>query len=264
VVEAEQLYVHARTQPAYGNAPLPLAGHADLCIADGNFVIAGARKCPGGQHLARFTAVRPTEDGGNLTANIAEEADYTSEQARLAGIQRLLVAAGYDANPIDGLEGKKTEAALANFLKDRKLNGDAPSAATFFETLLDAAKKTRTVALTWCNDTQNVVMAALGTEERGAIVTQGWYRVLPGRCYQPEVSGQARRLYSFAEAVDEDGQAIKRGARALAWGGPTVLCTRDIKFEIEDHKDCAERGLAPSGFAVIDASRGTTTVRFRE
>ena len=263
-VEAEQLYAHARALPAYGNAPLPLAGHADLCIADGNFVIAGARKCPGGQHLARFTAIKPSDDSGNLIASIAEDADYTAEQARLAGIQRLLVAAGYDANPIDGLEGKKTEGALASFIKDRKLAADASSAASFFDALLDAAKKTKTFGLTWCNDTQNVVMAALGTEERGAIVTQGWYRVMPGRCYQPEVSGQARRLYSFAEAVDDDGQVVKRGQRTLAWGGPTVLCTRDVKFEIEDHKDCIDRGLAASGFAVIDPGRGNTTVRFRE
>jgi uncharacterized membrane protein len=262
-VDAEQLYAHARALPAYGNAPLPLAGHADLCIADGNFVIAGARNCPAGQHLARFTAIKPSDDSGNLIANLAEEADYTVEQARLAGVQRLLVAAGYDANPIDGLEGKKTEAALASFVKDRRLAPDATAGAGFFEALLDAAKKSGTAGLTWCNDTQNVVMAALGTEERGAIVTQGWYRVMPGHCYQPEVSGQARRLYSFAEAVDEEGQVVKRGQRTVAWGGPAVLCTRDVKFEIEDHKDCVDRGLAASGFAVIDPTRGTT-VRFRE
>jgi uncharacterized membrane protein len=263
-VDAEQLYAHTRALPQYGNAPLPMTGHADLCVADGNFVIAGARKCPSGQQLGRFTAIKPSEDGGNLIANIAEEADYTNEQARLAGVQRLLVAAGYDANPIDGLEGKKTEAALTSFLKDRKLATDASNAAAFFDTLLDAAKKSDTFGLTWCNDTQNVVMAALGTEERGGIVTQGWYRVLPGRCYKPDVSGQPRRLYSFAEAVDADGQSIKRGQKTLAWGGPAVLCTRDVKFAIEDHKDCVDRGLAASGFAVIDPGRGNTTVRFRE
>ncbi len=263
-VEAEQLFVHARAMLAYGNSPLPLAGHADLCIADGNFVIAGARKCPDGRHLARFTAVKPSEDNNSLVTNVAEEADYTSEQARLAGVQRLLVAAGYDANPIDGLEGKKTETALASFLKERKLAADASTAATFFDALLDAAAKARTFGLTWCNDTQNVVMAALGSEEGGGIVTHGWYRVMPGHCYQPEVSGQPRRLYSFAEAVDADGQGIKRGQRTVAWGGPAVLCTRDVKFAIEDQKDCVDRGLAASGFAVIDPSRGSTTVRFRE
>jgi uncharacterized membrane protein len=35
--------------------------------------------------------------------NLAEEADYDDAQARLAGIQRLLVMSGYDAYPIDGV-----------------------------------------------------------------------------------------------------------------------------------------------------------------
>ena len=48
--------------------------------------------------------------------------------------------AGYDANPIDGLEGKKTAAALDQFLKDRRLPADAANGATFFQVLLDAVK----------------------------------------------------------------------------------------------------------------------------
>ena len=48
--------------------------------------------------------------------NLAEEADYDDAQARLAGIQRLLAIAGYDAYPIDGVQGAKTQAAIAKFL----------------------------------------------------------------------------------------------------------------------------------------------------
>jgi peptidoglycan hydrolase-like protein with peptidoglycan-binding domain len=50
-------------------------------------------------------------------AYLAEDSEYDDEQARLAGIQRLLVIAGYDAAPIDGVDGPKTQAALAAFLK---------------------------------------------------------------------------------------------------------------------------------------------------
>ena len=42
-VEAEQIYVHARALELYGSPPVPQTGHAELCVADGNFVIAGAR-----------------------------------------------------------------------------------------------------------------------------------------------------------------------------------------------------------------------------
>jgi uncharacterized membrane protein len=265
-LEAEQVYVHARAFPVYGSSPLPQGAQAELCVADGNFVIAGARKCPSaGQYLARFSAVKPSESGDGLVANVAEEADYDGEQARRAGVQRLLVAAGYDANPIDGIEGKKTETALAQFLRDRKLAPDAAAAATFFDTLMEAARQTESGGLTWCNDTPHVVMAALGIEDKGAVVTKGWYRVAPGRCFKPAVAGKPRRLYSFAEAIDGEGHVLKRGEKALAWGGTTQLCTRTLKFEIEDHKDCAGRGLSAAGFAIVElAGRSGATVRFRE
>src|SRR5262245_32799635 len=138
-VEAERVYVHARALPVYGASPMAQAGHADLCIAEGTFLVAGARHCTQpGQRLVRFSEVKPSDTEQGLAANLAEEADYTAEQARLAGIQRLLVIAGYDANPIDGIEGKKTETALAQFLKDRSLPSEGASAPTFFETLMAA------------------------------------------------------------------------------------------------------------------------------
>jgi uncharacterized membrane protein len=215
--------------------------------------------------LAGFTAVKPSETAEGLTANVAEEAEYTAEQARLAGVQRLLVMTGYDANPIDGLEGRKTDTALAQFLKERKLPQEMASAATFFDTLLDAARQSESTALTWCNDTAHVVMAALGIEDQGAVLTKGWYRIAPGRCLKPEVAGNPHRLYSFAEAVDGGGQVLTRGERTLTWGGVTQLCTRNLKFEIDDHKNCNDRGLTASGFASVDpAARGGTTIRFRE
>src|ERR1700752_818644 len=45
-VEAERVYVHARAMPVYGASPSAQAGHADLCIAEGTFLIAGAGHRP--------------------------------------------------------------------------------------------------------------------------------------------------------------------------------------------------------------------------
>src|SRR6476619_3727269 len=97
----ETLYVHARALPVYGGSPLPQAGHADFCVGAENFVLAATRSCNrAGQHIARFTAVEPSETEKGLIVYLAEDAEYTDEQARDAAIQRLLVIAGYDANPI--------------------------------------------------------------------------------------------------------------------------------------------------------------------
>ncbi|HEY4980481.1 MAG TPA: DUF1036 domain-containing protein [Pseudolabrys sp.] len=108
-------------------------------------------------------------------------------------------------------------------------------------------------------------MASLGIVEMGAIVTRGWYRVNLGTCVRPDLRGEPHKLYSYGEAVDGNGRAIKRGDAPLAWGGTVALCTRDGRFELSDHKDCAARGLNSAGFATIDVGgQPSTTVRFKE
>ncbi len=108
-------------------------------------------------------------------------------------------------------------------------------------------------------------MAALGIVEMGAIVSRGWYRLAAGQCLRPDLHGDPHRLYSYAEAVDGNGRTIMRGDAPLAWGGNVALCTRDGKFELADHKDCAARGLNTAGFAAIDlGGKAATVVRFKE
>lgn len=263
-LEADMVYLHTRTPLVYGTAPLPQDGQADFCIRNGDFDIPDARSCPTSQQ-AHFSAAKPSESPKGPVVNLAEESDYDDVQARLAGIQRLLVIAGYDAYPIDGVQGTKTQAAITKFLNDRKLAADSATGSNFFDTLIEAARNPEGIGFSWCNDTPYAVMASLGIVEMGAIVTRGWYRVEAGQCVRPDLRGDPYRLYSYAEAVDANGRAIRRGDVPLAWGGTVALCTRDGRFELADHKDCATRGLNSASFAVIDlAGKPSTTVRFKE
>jgi uncharacterized membrane protein len=263
-IDADMVYLHARTLPVYGTAPIPQTGNAELCVRDGDFAIADARGCPVTQQ-ARFTAARPSDTPQGPTVYLAEEAGYDDAQARLAGIQRLLAIAGYDAYPIDGVQGAKTQSALAKFLSEHKLAVEAAAQPEFFNTLLAAARNPQGPGFSWCNDTKYTVMAALGVVEMGAVVTRGWYRVGAGKCLRPDLRGAPHRLYSYAEAVDGNGRTIKLGDAPLSWGGKVALCTRDGKFELSNHKDCLSRGLNSAGFAVIDAGvNPSTTVRFKE
>ena len=263
-IDADMVYLHARTAPVYGSTPLPKNGQAEFCIRDSDFDIADARGCPTSQQ-AHFSAAKPSDSPKGPVVNLAEDSDYDDVQARLAGIQRLLVIAGYDAYPIDGVPGAKTQAAITKFLNDRKLAADAAAAPNFFDALTEAARNPEGIGFSWCNDTKYAVMASLGIVEMGAIVTRGWYRVNVGQCVRPDLRGDPHRLYSYAEAVDSSGRAVKRGDAPLAWGGAVALCTRDGRFELADHKDCAARGLNSAGFAVIDISKQpATTIRFKE
>jgi uncharacterized membrane protein len=263
-VEADMVYVHAKTPPIYGGAPLPQRTDAQFCVREENFTFPVARSCPLSQQVP-FAAARPSEGEQGAVVNLAEEADYDAGQARLAGIQRLLGIAGYDATPIDGVDGAKTQAALGRFLRDRKLPSEAAAKPDFFDRLIEAANHPAGAGFSWCNDTRYTVMTALGLVDMGSIVTRGWYRVDPGRCLRPDVSGDPRRFYSYAEAVDASGRTVQHGDKPLAWGGNVALCTREGRFEVSDQKDCAAHGLNSAGFAVIDLSdQPSAVVRFKE
>jgi uncharacterized membrane protein len=131
-----------------------------------------------------------------------------------------------------------------------------------------AAQKPNSAGFAWCNETRNIVMAALGVEEQGAVVTRGWYRVASGKCLRPDLTGKPRRLYSFGEAVGADGLPIKDASKSapqtFSWGGSTILCTRNVKFELSDHKDCNGSGLTATGFATVELTGSSgTTVQFK-
>jgi len=261
----ETLYIHARALPVYGGSPLPQAGHSNFCVGADTFVLPASQNCNRtGQKMARFTAVKPTETEKGLVTYLAEDAEYDNEQARDAGIQRLLAIAGYDGGPIDGVRGEKTDAALGQFIADNKLENTAAGRSDFFDLLMNAAQRPNSAGFAWCNETRNVVMAALGVEEQGTVVTRGWYRVAPGKCLRPDLTGKPRRLYSFGEAVGSDGLPLMDNSRPVAWGGSTILCTRNVKFELSDHKDCSGSGLTATGFVTVELTGSSgTTVQFK-
>jgi len=260
---ADRILLHARVLGLYGASPIPQNGNDTLCTAQDNFVIAAARQCRAGQTPAPFTQITPSKaDDGNLVAWLAEDAEYDDEQARLAGIQRLLVIAGYDAAPIDGVDGPKTQAALAAYLRNRGLSSEVAQSPGFFSTLIETVQQPSSTGLTWCNDTPHKIMAAVATDDGKAVVSRGWYRIDPGKCLHPDVAGQPRQVFSFAEAVDAENRAVRYKDKPLNWGGSKELCTRENKFETSEQGDCASRGFAATGFVAVDVAGGGKTLRF--
>jgi uncharacterized membrane protein len=262
-LSADRILLNARALGVYGASPVPQNGGDRLCVAQEDFVIAAARQCRTGQTAVPFTQITPTQgDDGGLVAYLAEDSGYDDEQARLAGIQRLLVIAGYDAAPIDGVDGPKTQSALAAFLKSRGLAADIVQAPNFFSAMIDAVQAPSTTGLTWCNDTAHKIMAAVATDDGRQVTSRGWYRIEPGKCVHPDVTGQPRQIFSFAEAVDADNRTIKFKDRPLNWSGAKQLCTRENKFETNEQGDCPSRGFAATGFTAVDLSGGGKTLRF--
>jgi uncharacterized membrane protein len=259
---ADRILLNARALGVYGASPIPQNGSDTLCIAPDNFVIAAARQCRGDQTPAPFTQITPTQtDDGNLVAYLAEDSEYDDEQARLAGIQRLLVIAAMTPPRSTASTGRRRK-ARSRVPEEPRADRRHRAVAKFLHHHDRGRAKALLIGLTWCNDTPHKIMAAVATDDGKAVTSRGWYRIDPGKCLHPDVTGQPKQVYSFAEAVDGENRAIKYRDKPLNWGGAKELCTRESKFEVSEQGDCGTRGLAPIGFAPVDMSSGGKTLRF--
>lgn len=266
-VSADRLFVHARALPLYGALRPLSAEQVQLCAGEGDFLVAGAAKCTKPtERMFAFAEVKPKKSENGVAISVAESADYDPEQARFAAIQRLLTLAGFDAEPIDGVAGAKSEMALAAFLKSRSLPPDTGQRADFIDLLIAAARDGQAPGLLWCNDTQHVVMVSLAIEDGSEIAARGWWRIEAGACLRPELPRRITgRVFTFGEAVDGSGAIVERKGRPLSWGGATKLCVKNVRFEIREHTNCPARGFDVKGFAPLDLSAlGGATLRFRE
>lgn len=261
-----RLFLHTRPRGEPPGARLGQPNQRQLCIGEGDFLVPAAQSCRQQGHvMAPFAEVRPTVVEGIAVLFLSEEADYDLPQARRAGIQRLLTRLGYDPGPIDGLEGPKTDGAMRAFVTDLNLPADAAALPDIFDRLLAALRAGEGPGFAWCNDTAHRVMAALGTEEGGRLVTRGWYRIDAGTCLKPPLDGSPQRVFSFAEAVDGEGRPVLRQGRPLTFGGETPGCIRASEFEITGTEDCAAHGGLPAQFmAVPFDGRRRASLRFRE
>jgi uncharacterized membrane protein len=260
-----RLFLHTRAIGEPQDTSLGQPDHVKLCVGEGDFLVSGATACNRpNRRLVAFSEVRATVVDTIAILFLSEAADYDLPQARRAGIQRLLARMGYDPGPVDGLEGRRTDAALRSFITDRNLPADAAASPDIFDTLLAALRAGAGPGFAWCNDTGHRIMASLGLEEGGRIVTRGWYRVDPGTCLKPPVEPGAARVYSFAEAVDGQGRPVQKAGRPLTFGGDLTGCVRPAEFEIGG-TDCAAHGATAAGFLVVTFDgRRRASVRFRE
>ena len=261
-----RLFLHTRPVGEGLEASLGQPEQMSLCIGEGDFLVPAAQSCrQPNTRLAGFAEVRPTVVEGIGILFLSEEADYDLPQARKAGIQRLLTRMGYDPGPIDGLEGPKTDAAVRAFVTDLNLPADATQSPDIFDRLLAALRAGEGPGFAWCNQTGHRVMAALGMDQGGRIITRGWYRIEAGACLKPPIEGTPARVLSFAEAVDAEGRPVERNGRPLVFAGDVTACIRPSEFEIAGTDDCAAHGGSPAKFLSVSFDgRRRAALRFRE
>jgi uncharacterized membrane protein len=242
-------YTFAYTLPVHAGGIRNFAGSRALCTASGlsSFAIAGQEDCERRGFVARkFATIRITE-ATDWTTTFTEPTDYSYEEARVAGVQRLLADIGFDAGTIDGYLGAKTRRALVSFKEKHGITPDLTLPNALYDALVKAAQEAHEdVGYSFCNETGNVVWAAIGYNSEGDIVSTGWFRVEAHRCAKV-IKGRlsADSYYTFAESEQGVG-------RRYVWGGERLLCTMDNRFTIREHKECEKHGYVTTGFARIN------------
>lgn len=267
-LDADRYFVHSRIPDFYDYSLTQFATGHRYCVGGGDFLIAGANQCRDPSHrLESFVEVQPEANGDDYSLVLAEEASFDRDKAGIAGAQRLLGMLGYDAGRVDGVKGATTQSALESFLKAAGISAENQVGPQVYQALsAEIRAKQAGVGLQICNETRHLVWTAIGIPEQGGITSKGWYRIGAGECVRPHkqpLNGEV--IYSFGEAVDDDGPIISSDNIPLIWDGDQVLCTKSTRFSVRVHENCEAQGLTPTRFRRIEL-RGakSQTIRYTE
>lgn len=267
-LDADKYYFFSRVPDYYDIAATRFEGGRQLCVGNGDFLIAGAQECtdPSGR-MEQFIEVQPRTDGNDWELSFAEEAKFDRPRAALAGVQRLLGMLGYNAGQVDGVSGNASKKAMKNFFSAANLKPASESSPEVYQALISELRaKQAGVGLQICNETRFLIWTALGIPENGRTTARGWYKVGAGECVRPHKKPlDGSFIYSFGEAVDENGPIISADNIPLIWDGDTVLCTKSTRFNLTENNNCEAKGLNPTRFRRIELGGAKSwTIRYTE
>ncbi len=123
-------------------------------------------------------------------------------------------------------------------------------------------------ALSFCNRTNGTIEAAVGyrdsvKEDRGAWISEGWWRIEPGQCARVYADPLSQRFYFYyAHAL----AAATHDTPSVEWGGKYAFCIDSKAFRAAGDESCASRHYQSAGFQELDVGPNTRdyTLDFRE
>jgi uncharacterized membrane protein len=107
---------------------------------------------------------------------------------------------------------------------------------------------------TICNNTGYPVAVAVGYEENGDWISEGWWNIEGGSCAEP-ISGDLENRYYFYYAEQIGFKNV--------WIGDAAFCVSSNRFTIVSDRKCNSRGYDRKGFVQVDTGSSpswTTTL----
>lgn len=254
--EEMELFAYARSTDIYGEEWIYFAGDTPFCVATEDFYIEDVGLCTlRSFNHARFSSI--AFQGGEWTTYFSEDKGFDLEMATIAGLQRLLDRLGFSVGVVDGIFGTRTRLALDTF---RDEHGAGEDTNALFSIMNEAlAARLSEIGLKVCNRSDHRIWTAVGVGKgNGADVeTRGWRYADAGNCVTvlQELLDEGE-YFLYAEAVDENGFAIKDNEKAMVWEGDHALCVSTIRFVISEQGQCDARNFDQRGFYRLNIQGG--------
>lgn len=254
-------YLYARTSPAHRGGRRQWGGDANVCVDPGNsFTIENPPQCgPMGLEERRFRRVQINRRESWRTS-FAEAQPYTTARAQAAGLQRLLLDAGYEIREgRSGVDSRQVSAAIAQFRASARL---APN--TGQDGLVDALesaarRRSDQLGLTLCNRTRARVWTAVARRRGDGWESRGWWPIGAGGCVRTIDEPLIQEFYYIHATME-----TPEGDRVLGAGGEP-FCVSPARFAVLGRERCAERYYDTAYFSKITmAGRPGLVVEFSE
>lgn len=243
-------FSHARTSFIHMGPIRVWGGKHRLCAGKGTFQATSSegQPCGPGYSFLDFARVDTGGKPGWRTTLTESDQLKTMEQARIAGLQRLLSDAGLFEGGIDGVGGPKLNEAIGRARSSLGLSSADP--AQLRARLVAQASQIQQISgLTLCNRTEGILYTAYGREVAGKKTASGWYVLQPGAC-EKVVKDPLNEPFVYAHAIAEQtGPDAPKGEN---WSGSHLFCVRDGEFDNEDGSNCGDgKGLVAAGFGQL-------------
>jgi uncharacterized membrane protein len=238
-------YIYAQSSRSHSGPSRAWGGGNKFCVKHGKFLLAtpALGRCSDDAFDVGFSQI-DTAGKTDFTETLTEKPSLaTLDQARIAGLQRLLSDNGYKIATIDGNDDKATETSLASFRRKAKLRRKSTDADVFNALEKKAGDIVSPAGYSVCNTTPAPFWAAIAQKNGKDWVSRGWWKVPPANCATAITEPlNTDRIYVLADSP---------GKKPLVTG-KTKFCVTDIAFEIQGRTNCKQRGMREAGFAQTD------------
>lgn len=241
---AAAYYVYARSSSAHSGPSRAWGGDTPICVKDTKFSDRDSRSahdCVSDSYFKLPFAAIDTHHLKSWTMTLSEAAFITTlEQARVAGLKRLLRDNGYHIASLENGSDNQADRALEKFRRHQNISPKATDADIFMSLEAAARKVAAPAGYSICNDTAKPVAAAIGEKTDGNWISRGWWKIDSGSCANAITTALATStIYLFVQRV---------GGEPLVTGD-AKFCVADKSFNIEGRSHCNDHGQSEIGFA---------------